>query len=259
MQAAEYERMYALEGEHWWYVALREVVMWHVRRVAEGRRLRILDAGCGTGGMLQMLREVGEVVGIDGSERAVAYCRQRGLSEVTCEDLNTWEPRESAFDVIVCLDVLYHMGVADDVAVMRKFYAALVPGGMVILHLPAFECLRRAHDEVVMTRRRYTRKSAAQLACGGGFEVIGNCYRLWWLFFVALARKWRERVRNGYHEEESDLQPLPAWLNRILLGLARADNFFVRYGVSMPVGSSILLVGRKPTMSGVDGLESSGC
>lgn len=243
MEAAEYERMFALETRHWWYRALRELVTWYVAQEAAARGVRILDAGCGTGGMMLELQRYGQVTGIDASERAVQFCLTRGLTNVICCDLNTWEPHHQAFDVIVCLDVLYHAAIKDDAAVMRKFYDALAPAGLLILHLPAFECLRRGHDNVVMTRHRYVRSEVKKLVTLHRFEVVVCTYRLPWLFLGALAWKMVERWRGTL--SESDLGALPCWLNRTLLSVARLDNVLVRCGLRMPFGSSIFVVARK--------------
>lgn len=241
MHPAEYDRMFALEEQHWWYRAVRELVLWHVRRAAGAGPLRILDAGCGTGAMAVALQDYGTVSAIDASAHAVAYCRQRGLTSVTCVDLNTWEPARAAYDVIVCLDVLYHQGIHDDAAVIRKFHAALKPGGMLIAQLPAFECLRRSHDVVVATKRRYTRSQARRLLADNGFMVRMCCYRLPWLFVAALLSKWRERIHTPRGDARSDLERVPSWLNASLLTLARVENVFVRRGIGMPFGSSVFL------------------
>ncbi len=247
MHPAEYDRMFALEERHWWYVALRELVVWHVRRRAQ-RPLRILDAGCGTGGMARALLSYGTVTAVDASSHAVNYCLQRGL-DAACVDLTSWTPQPAAYDVIVCLDVLYHAGVRDDAAVVRSFQRALAPGGVLIMHLPAFECLRRAHDVVVATKRRYTRRAARRLLADNGFDVRMSCYRLPWLFLAALFSKWRERAHAVRGEEQSDLHSVPSWLNASLLALARAENICVRRGIGMPFGSSICLVATKANVT----------
>ena len=50
------------------------------REVGGRRHLRILDVGCGAGGMLGPLGRFGDVAGIDPSEELVAVCRERGFA-----------------------------------------------------------------------------------------------------------------------------------------------------------------------------------
>lgn len=102
---------------------------------------RVLDAGCGPGGVLPLLAEgvapSGEVVGLDLSrphvERARRLARERGLQDAVrvevadlCADLPV-EP--GSCDVIWTADVLYPDTVGDCAAVVRRICAALAPGG----------------------------------------------------------------------------------------------------------------------------------
>lgn len=247
MESAEYDRMFRLEERLWWYRALREHVLWWVARLSRGQKLRILDAGCGTGGMTVLLQQYGNVEAIDASPQAVAYCQQRGLAQVHCVDLTSWEPPAETYDVIVSLDVLCHTSIADDSLVVRKFYHALARGGALILNLPAFECVRREHDTVVATRRRYTRPHVRRLLHEAGFRVIHATYRLPWLFMIAFIKRYVERLFPPADGAcRSDLKQPPEWLNRLLLMLARAENVVLRVGIRLPLGSSLFLVACKP-------------
>lgn len=254
MEPAEYDRMFALEERLWWYRALREHVLWWVARLSRGKTLRILDAGCGTGGMtLLLLQQHGNVQAIDASPHAVAYCQQRGLAHAQCVDLTSWEPLAEMYDVIVSLDVLCHRSIADDRVIVRKFYHALAPGGTLILNLPAFECVRREHDTVVATMRRYTRPQVRRLLHETGFRVIHATYRLPWLFMIAFVKRYVERLWPSPDGAcRSDLKQPPKWLNQLLLLLARAENVVLRAGIPLPLGSSLFVVACKPAANNHD-------
>ena len=74
--------MFQVEQQLWWYRHLHERVLTEIQRqFGPDRTLNILDAGCGTGGMLSFLRQQGytRLHGIDGSTDAVAFCHERGL------------------------------------------------------------------------------------------------------------------------------------------------------------------------------------
>ncbi len=124
MEKDEYTLMYELETDYWWYKALHELVEFHVKKIAGAEDLRIFDAGCGTGKMVEILNSYGEVEGIDYSEEAVSYCRKRGLKTIKLEDLNNWNPGGELYDVIISLDVIYHAAVEDDMGVLEKFHVA---------------------------------------------------------------------------------------------------------------------------------------
>lgn len=99
---------------------------------ALGRRdLKILDAGCGAGWLVQELVDFGHVTGIDFAADVLARARERvPAATFVAGDLLT-TPLEGRYDVIVSLEVLAH--VADQRALMGRFASLLVPGGSLLL------------------------------------------------------------------------------------------------------------------------------
>ena len=81
MEREQYAIMARREEHHWWYAGMRRVALAVLERVLEGRHgLRILDAGCGTGGTTIELRRFGEVFGVDLAWAALEPARARGLT-----------------------------------------------------------------------------------------------------------------------------------------------------------------------------------
>ena len=76
MEKPEYETMAAVELRHWWYGGMRAVSAALLDPLYAGRRhLRVLDAGCGTGGDAMFLRRYGDVVALDyAAEAAPIWC-----------------------------------------------------------------------------------------------------------------------------------------------------------------------------------------
>jgi SAM-dependent methyltransferase len=69
MERREYEVMFRLEEDYWWYLGLRNLVFRYLNRVADqNKSAMILDAGCGTGKLLEMCKGHGE---IDNSYREI--------------------------------------------------------------------------------------------------------------------------------------------------------------------------------------------
>lgn len=247
MNEPEYDRMYQVEECHWWYVALHELVLWFVSHERQRRgELRILDAGCGTGRLCQLLGRYGQVEGCDLADRALVLCRKRGLDNVFAADLNTAALGEGRYDVITSMDVLYHRAISDDRAVLAGFSRALRPGGLLLLNLPAFEFLRSSHDIAVQTGRRYTRKELVSRVTEAGFTVEAATYRLAPLFLPILLVRFGKRFLTSATDQQdivSDVYPPAPLVNRILLGLTRWENRFLRQG-SMPFGSSVFIAAR---------------
>ena len=58
INSSEYEKMYQTEEKLWWYKILHEKVLEVIILFfQENKSIKILDAGCGTGGMLEILKK----------------------------------------------------------------------------------------------------------------------------------------------------------------------------------------------------------
>lgn len=252
MNPGEYIRMYEAEDRHWWYVGLHKLILSAIKNRTRqlGRPLDIFDAGCGTGRLGQLLQGQGHrVTGCDVSEEALRLCRQRGLDGVYQADLNTIGLEPESFDVITSIDVLYHTGISDDVAVMQRLQQALRPGGLLILNLVAHEFLRSTHDIAVHTRERYTRKTVCKRSHAARFEILTATYRVSFLFpFIAAYRlllRLLHQQEASTDEVASDVSLPHPLINALLLKSIELENLFLKTA-ALPIGSSIFLIARKP-------------
>src|SRR3989304_3802618 len=101
MNDNEYGRMFEVEDSHWWYVTLHRLILKYVAREHNRKGpLDILDAGCGTGRLCQLMSGFGNVQGVDMSGTAVKLCRKRALNAVYQADLNSMDLGKDRFDVI---------------------------------------------------------------------------------------------------------------------------------------------------------------
>jgi len=242
MKKEEYKLIYEFEQKYWWYRALHELVIKIIQQRFSSKSINILDAGCGTGQLISKLQPFGIIEGIDYSQEAIYYCKQRGLENVSSQDLNTWETTKQ-YDVIISLDVLYHAAIEDDLLIVEKFKANLTKNGMLILNLPAFPMLKRNHDIIVSTKRRYKLKPLIKELQQRGFKIELASYRVFPLFFIIFAQKIMEKVFNP--KPTSDLKQLPNFINRILLFYNRIENFFILNIAKLHLGSSVFIVATK--------------
>jgi ubiquinone/menaquinone biosynthesis C-methylase UbiE len=98
----------------------------------------VLDAGCGTGYGLQVLRGVGpaKLVGVDTSEDAVARARKEvdRYAEIVQGDVRKLPFDDDAFDVVVCFEVIEHIEGHDEaLGEMRRVLRA---GGVLLISSP---------------------------------------------------------------------------------------------------------------------------
>lgn len=250
MRAPEYELMRAVEDRHWWYAVLRS----QVQHALAGRlpsKGWLLDAGCGTGGMLEFLQGQScdlNGTGVDAAEDAVRHCHQRGLSTVQLGSVEALPYADAAFDAVLSLDVLYHEGVIEKRA-LAEMGRVLRPNGLLVLNLPAFEGLRGGHDVAVSGARRYGAAQVRALLEHSSFIVETIHYWNAWLFLPLLAWRRLSRMKKEQAAEgESDLKLTPCWMNSLLAGLGKLDAGLCRE-LGVPFGSSIFAVARKTKRS----------
>lgn len=244
MQPTEYQTMRQVEDQHWWYAVQRRLV-----EAALSARLppeaQVLDAGCGTGGMMHWLRQQPwQLQGVDLHPEAVSACHLRGLPDVQLADVSFMPFAAGQFDAVLSLDVLYHSAV-DESATLAEMLRVLRPGGWLLLHLPAFECLRGSHDIAVCGARRYKACHVRRLL---GFHSMSIEILHPWnacLFFpILLHRVWSRFQAQKHGRAASDLRLPPAWLNALLTRLGRFDAQMCRH-LHLPVGTSWFVVARK--------------
>lgn len=246
MKKKEYETMYKMENNHWWYKGLHELVESYIKKYSKEGELDILDAGCGTGRMMEILNKYGHIEGIDYSKDAVSFCKKRGLKNVKVENLNNWNSNDKLYDAIISLDVLYHTGIKNDIQIINKFYSRLNKNGILILNLPAFNILRRYHDAAVSGKKRYRKRATIKELKNSGFNIIKATYRLSHLFIIILfIIKPFEKLFHYNKKNKSDLKLLPLRLNKLLLSINRLENKLLFFGTNIPFGSSLFIVARK--------------
>lgn len=246
MHPAEYERIAAAEDQHWWYRNTRALVADQLAaELADRRRLRILDAGCGPGGNGAWLARHGPVVGVDRSPDALRFVRERRREIVPVRgDLTALPLRTSTFDVVVAITVLY--AVDDDVAAIHELTRVLAPRGVLVVVEPAFESLRREHDTTVHGRRRYRRGALRGLLESAGLRVRRATYAYSFLAPAAAGLALLDR-RSAPRDPAASDTPDPSsdverrGLDAVFRPLADAERRALRV-VDVPVGTSVLVV-----------------
>jgi len=255
LNPGEYEIMARVEADHWWYRGLRDVLARTLRGASPGlpERPRVLDAGCGTGRNLVALDETlspGYLGGFDASEDALSFARERSpRADLWRSDICDPVLQEGELDLVVSLDVLYIPGVERARSGLVRIVDALRSGGLLVLNLPAYDWLFSEHDVAIHTSERYTASKVRSLMCDLGLNVDLLTYRLCLLFPLVVASRLPSllRSRPGDESARSDLHSVPSGTtNRMLYAVTRAENTLIERGVSLPFGSSIYAIGRKP-------------
>ena len=244
MDLPYYRQMYALEDSHWWFVARRNLLIRALApRLASIEAPRLLDAGCGTGGTLDRLRDMGEIVGLDLEPLALELCRERGHRGLVLASACDMPFADGTFDAAVALDVLEH--IEGDGAAARELARTLKPGGTLIATVPAYPSLWSRHDVALHHRRRYRAETFRALLEGAGLRVEVCTYAVSCLFPIAWAVR---RCQNAFQKgaaPTADARPTAPWLNALLLRLLDLESAIVLRG-GFPFGLTVFAVATRP-------------
>jgi len=247
MEPEQYQVMARRETRHWWYAGMRRVALAVLDRALAGQTdLRILDAGCGTGGTTLELERFGHVVGVDLAWAALAPARGRGLRELARGTVETLPFADASFDVATSFEVLYHLGVASDTVALAELRRVLRPGGLLLLRLPAHDWLRGEHDRLVHTRHRYSRGEVTSKLAQAGFDVELISWANTVLFVPAVAKRLLER-ENGHADSgsgEPDLWQPPEPINLLLESAVAVEALAIPRRLPLPFGLSVLALAR---------------
>ena len=242
MKEHTYPIMFRVEQAHWWYTGRRKILAGFVEEICRqvtDRRPRILDVGCGTGANLLMLSQYGDAEGVDLSEDALAFCRERGLDKVRLGAGEELPYEDSTFDLVTAFDVVEHMD--DDLAGLREMRRVLRPGGRVLLFVPTFMFLWGLQDDVSNHRRRYRLPELRRVLEKAGFEIERTTYANITFFFPILVMRQLMRLTGIKTDSENNINVTA--LNGGLGSVFGAESWLLKV-MNLPFGVSGLCVAR---------------
>ena len=231
-----------MEQSHWWHIGRRRILADFVSEICRGvtdRKARILDVGCGTGANLLMLSKYGEAEGVDISEDALAFCRERGLDKVKLGAGEELPYEDATFDLVTAFDVVEHMD--DDLAGLKEMRRVLRPGGHALIFVPTFMFLWGLQDDVSNHRRRYRLPQLRRALEQAGFEIERSTYANITFFLPILLIRKLMRLTGIKAATENNIN-VPA-LNGLLGWMLGAERVVLRY-VDLPFGVSGLCVAK---------------
>lgn len=241
MERAEYERMHAVEDRMWWYRGLHTLAaQLLVRSLARsGAAGPVLDAGCGTGGMLARLGPAvagHPTLGLEYDEIAAGLAAAKAGRPVAAGSVNEMPLGDGTLGGYLSLDVLCH-GAVEPERALGEAHRCLSPGAVAVFNLPAYGWLLSAHDRRVHNVRRFDRGQARALLAGHGFRILRSSYWNSLLFPLMLLHRMVER-----DDAASDVRDYPGWLDALFSAALALERLAIAAGISLPFGGSLIVV-----------------
>jgi glycosyltransferase involved in cell wall biosynthesis len=208
--------------------------LWDLMQPFIGRH--VLEVGAGTGLLTRYLSTRERVLATELDPEYVDLLRRTFADspnvEIRALDLahlaeNGIPPR--TFDTVVCSNVLEH--IEDDGAALAAMHDVLVPGGRVVLIVPAIEALYGTIDRAIHHHRRYSRDDLTAKLEGAGLAVEHLSY-----FNMLGVPGW---YLNSRVLKRQSVPGVQARINDWLVPWLRVER---RFGP--PVGMSLLAVAR---------------
>lgn len=231
--AAYYRKLY--EG-HWWWRSREEILVQLIKRITppEGWG-QILDVGCGDGLFFPLLRQWGEVTGVE-PDGSMVTDTHRADGQIHVVEFDQLFRPDQTYGLILMLDVLEHLD--DPAAAIRRARELLRPGGVLLATVPAYELIWTRHDDLNRHRIRYTRGSFEALVESGGLRVTRGRYAFHALFFAKVVT----RILESVSKAEPEVPSIPAgWVNRLLSRYCVLEHRIVG-PLRLPFGSSFMAV-----------------
>jgi SAM-dependent methyltransferase len=243
-KAEYFGNLAALEEGNFWFRNRNRLLIWALGAYFPGAQ-RFFEVGCGTGFVLSGIVKAFPDLETAGSELfldGLTYARRR-LPGVPLYQVDGGRlPFEAEFDGVGAFDVLEH--IPEDERVLGQLFQALKPGGGLLLTVPQHPSLWSEADVKACHVRRYTRQELERKVESAGFRLR----RVTSFVTLLLPLMWLSRRRkrqNGEGDADDEFQMSPA-LNGFLEAVLRLETHLIRWGVSFPVGGSLLLVAQKP-------------
>jgi 2-polyprenyl-3-methyl-5-hydroxy-6-metoxy-1,4-benzoquinol methylase len=241
------------DRHHFWFRARREVIRDAIMREAGGGAARgVFDLGCGSGGLLQYLAESGvRVMGAcDAYPESLRIVRERVAAPLLLVDEGRLPPLGAGYPLVGLFDVLEHID--EDAETLRFLRSILEPGGHLVLTVPAHPFLFDEMDVLAHHRRRYRRSELRHKLQAAGFEVRQLTHFMSPLVpplvlvrVIGRTLFGRKAARERRNAELRVFPPVNAVLHLVLA----LERLVLRW-VSLPFGSSILAVARRPATDG---------
>ena len=250
--ASLHDELARVEDRHFWFRGRNVLVSKLIKKLSSGLEpgYLVLEVGCGTGIVLNVLRKAcagGLVVGMDRYFDGLRHAKSRSAGPLVQGDARSL-PFGKKFDLIGMFDVLEH--IPEEREMLLSLREMLAPGAKLILTVPAHEFLWSHFDEAAHHCRRYSPAQIRTRLVETGFAIdflsqfMACIFPLVWVFRKVGG------LRGPVGPEEAKKQALQEFrvvpgINGVLASLINLEARWIARGHRLPFGTSLVVVARR--------------
>lgn len=239
-----YAKLATLEQDNFWFRSRNRLIQSAATKYARNAQ-NILEIGCGSGFVLQGLRETFPTALFTASDihcSGLQVAADRNGKDVRFLQMDARViPFRDEFDLVGCFDVIEHID--DDEAVLKEVQLALRPGGVLILTVPQHMWLWSPSDNAARHKRRYERRDLMRKLATAGFQALFATSFVSLLLPAMIAARWNDRRRGNYDLDREF--GIPSLLNKSFGAVCAFERSLIGMGLTFPAGGSLLLAARR--------------
>ena len=243
-EAGYFETLAQLEAGNFWFRSRNRLVIWALLRYFP-KAQSLMEVGCGTGFVLSGIQQSLPELALCGSEifsAGLSFAAER-LPHVELFQMDARRiPFREEFDVVGAFDVLEH--IKEDEDVLKQMYQATKKGGGILITVPHHPSLWSASDDFARHARRYTTRELSDKVTRAGFEVLRITSFVSVVLPLLAMSRFKQRFSSKPFDPTSEFN-INSSINTALEKILDAERSLIRAGLSLPVGGSLLLVGRR--------------
>jgi hypothetical protein len=214
---------------HWYYQSKKQPLLGVVSTL-RNKSLHLIDVGAGSGFFSVALQQHFPTTFSHISLVDTAYTEDEMLTS-NGETMQKQHklPIHIEQSLVLMMDVLEHL--ENDSQLLAEIKAhAVADTNHFFITVPAFKSVWSAHDVYLGHYRRYTKSSLKKLLLDNGYTVDKIYYLYGTLFpLVFLKRTLFNFFASTNAPTQSDMKPLPSWLNALLLRYSSLEMLLTKY------------------------------
>jgi SAM-dependent methyltransferase len=238
MEHDEYLRMDEMEARMWWYRALHARLLDALENERDPSPGPILDAGCGTGGLLARVGRSSLAFGLEWHEPAAVIAAAKSGRPIARGSINDIPLAAGSLGTVIAADVLCHAAV-EPAGALGEIKRVLRPKGRLIVNMPAYRGLMSGHDAKVHNARRMNATETRTMLEDAGFRALRVRYWNGLLLPLMIVR----RKLLARSSASSDVAAVPPWLDATLHGVTELERYLP---FPLPAGGSVLAIAERP-------------